>query len=851
MKNSTARAMQDPVLSAKDPVLGVEGVSKTFGPVKALQDISINFYPGQVHALLGENGAGKSTLMGIISGALDPSTGTILVGGERRERLTPDEAVRHGISIVHQTPALAPDLTVAENMALTVPESMRPPLAQLDPWVREQLSKVGSAVSPSAQCGDLPISELQLIEIARALAVDTRLLILDEPTAPLAQDKVAILFDKVRSIAAAGVGVVYITHRIPEIRELADTMTILRDGRMRGTYDPQAKTDDEIVALIAGREIEAVFPDKGAQQFAERPALEVRNLSNEILSDVSFQVRPGEIVGIAGVAGNGQPQVLRSLAGLEPAKGEVLVEGQALKLGSVSRSRAAGLVFMPADRAKEGVLADFSIRENSTLSALGRFRRGIAVDSTAEAQAALGMTRGLGVKAPTLDTPVSNLSGGNQQKVVLARALLANPRVVLTEEPTQGVDAGARSEIYTQLRAAATDGLAVLVVSSDAMELEGLCDRVIVMSSGSIVTVLEGDQVTETNMMQAMVATHSQRHTGDRDGSSSRVRSKTGGGFGAATLRNSAPTVVISAAILAIGLLGIVTNIRFIGEPNIYAVLLSTSALALVALGQFLVVMTGGIDLSVGPLAGLVLVISSFFWTEDAGALASTGGLALILVVAAGIGVLNGALVALLNLPAVAATLITYIAIQGVSLLLRPQISGYISVDTLDLINGRIGVVPVAFIVVCLLGAALAFILRRTMRGVAFRATGSAPAVASKVGVPVRWHTFAAYVLAALLAALGGIMLVGQVGVGDPTQGIGFTLSSITVVVVAGTLLRGGVGSPVAVLLGAILLQMLFSLTNFLQLSTQWQYWVQGTIILAAAVFYISLRNSKKLNATT
>ncbi|MFI7493576.1 ATP-binding cassette domain-containing protein [Kocuria sp. M4R2S49] len=849
MKNSTARAMQDPALSAEDPILSVESVSKTFGPVKALQDISITFYPGQVHALLGENGAGKSTLMGIISGALDPSAGSILVGGENRKRLTPEEAVRHGISIVHQTPALAPDLTVAENMALTVPESMRPPLAQLDPWVREQLSKVGSTVSPSAQCADLPISDLQLIEIARALAVDTRLLILDEPTAPLDQDKVALLFEKVRSIAAAGVGVVYITHRIPEIRELADTMTILRDGRMRGTYDPQAKTDDEIVALIAGREIEAVFPDKGLQQFAERPALEVRNLSNEILSDVSFKVRPGEIVGIAGVAGNGQPQVLRSLAGLEPAKGEVLIEGQALKMGSVSRSRSAGLVFMPADRAKEGVLPGFSIRENATLSALGRFRRGITVNSSAESQEALGMTRGLGVKAPSLDTPVGNLSGGNQQKVVLARALLANPRVVLTEEPTQGVDAGARSEIYTQLRAAAADGLAVLVVSSDAMELEGLCDRVIVMSSGSIVTELEGDQVTETNMMQAMVASHTQRHTRDRDDAP--TRSKTRGGFDAATLRNSAPTVVISAAILAIGLLGIVTNIRFIGEPNIYAVLLSTSALALVALGQFLVVMTGGIDLSVGPLTGLVLVISSFFWTEDAGELVSAGGLAMILVVAAAIGALNGALVALLNLPAVAATLITYIAIQGVSLLLRPQISGYIAVDTLDLINTRIGVVPVAFIIVCLLGAVMAFILQRTLRGVAFRATGSAPAIATKVGVPVRWYTFAAYVLAALLAALGGIMLVGQVGVGDPTQGVGFTLSSITVVVVAGTLLRGGVGSPVAVLLGAILLQTMFSLTNFLQLSSQWQYWVQGAIILAAAVFYISLRNSKKLNATT
>lgn len=273
------------------PYLQVRGVGMTFGPVTALSGVDIDVVPGQVHALLGENGAGKSTLMSIISGTLTPTSGSVSVGGIERTGLTPAEALELGISIVHQTPALLPDLTVSENMALAIPRSLRPSVFEIGPWVTEKLAAVGCVVHPDTKCGDLPIAERQLIEIAKALATETKVLILDEPTAPLVQDKVDLLFERVRSVAAAGVAVVYITHRIPEVRELADTMTILRDGRVRGSYDPQTLTDDEIITLIAGRDVDAVFPPK--RQGPAGDGLVVDALSGRDFDDISFSVGAG------------------------------------------------------------------------------------------------------------------------------------------------------------------------------------------------------------------------------------------------------------------------------------------------------------------------------------------------------------------------------------------------------------------------------------------------------------------------------------------------------------------------------------------------------------------------------
>lgn len=822
-----------------EPYLQVRGIGMTFGPVTALSGVDIDIRPGQVHALLGENGAGKSTLMSIISGTQTPTSGSVVVGGVERTALTPADALALGISIVHQTPALLPDLTVAENLVLAIPRTMRPSVFEMGPWVTEKLAVVGCTVHPDTKCGDLPIAERQLIEIAKALATDTKVLILDEPTAPLVQDKVDLLFEQVRRFAAAGVAVVYITHRIPEVRELADTMTILRDGRVRGSYDPQSLTDDEIITLIAGRDVDAVFPPKGTGPSAD--GLVVENLSSPDFDDVSFTVGAGEIVGLAGVAGNGQVALLRALAGLSDSTGTVRLGGDRLTLKSSADAHKAGIAFMPADRAGEGVLPDFSIRENSALGAFGRFVRHGIIDKSRERKLTSAMADSLTVKAPSVDTAVGNLSGGNQQKVVLARALLSKPALILAEEPTQGVDAGARAEIYRELRDAADAGMAIVVLSSDAVELEGLCDRVLVLSRGTVVESLSGDAVTEHNMMQAMVSA-----TGHRNSAAT-------SGAGAVDtppnkLVRSLPAYILLGAIVLLSLIATTQNVRFLGEANIVSVLLTTTALGFIALGQMLVVMTGGIDLSVGPLTGLVLVIMSFFWFDGASVVSLLAGVAVAVVAAIVVGAINGGLIRGLGFTAVAATLVTYIGIQGISLLLRPEIDGYVDFAILDAINYSIGPIPVAFLIAVLAAVALGAVLRYTRPGMALRASGSDRSIAEKMGVRNGLTVTAAYIGCSLMTMLGGIMLVGQVGVGDPNQGIGFTLSAITAVVVAGTLLRGGSGSPVAVLLGALLLQVILALANFLRLGTAWQYWLQGAIVIVAAVLYVALqqRNSAR-----
>lgn len=832
--------------------LRLSGISKSFGAVSALRNVDVEILPGEIHALLGENGAGKSTLMAVASGALAPDAGTISIGGVERAQLTPGEALEHGISIVHQTPTLLPDLTVAENLALAIPRALRPSIFSMDGWVREILAVVGSRVSPDALCEDLTIADKQLIEIAKALAIDTKVLILDEPTAPLDQDKVDLLFEKVREIAARGVAIIYITHRIPEVRELAHTVTILRDGEVRGSYDPAPLSDDEIIALIAGRSIEAVFPGKAQPEDIGSGGLVVEHFSGSSFDDVSLTVRPGEIVGLAGVAGNGQDAILRSLAGLGPSSGSVSLGGKRLRLRSSVDAVKASIAFMPADRGREGVLKDFSIRENLTVSSLNQFSSKGLISGRVERERVQQMARDVTIKAPSIETPVSALSGGNQQKVLLARALLSNPKVVLAEEPTQGVDAGARSEIYTELRSAAREGMGILVVSSDALELEGLCDRVLVVSHGSIVAELAEDQVTENNMMQAMLRATKHRpksddpqpdgpKTGHQESKDKKVRTSRAPGW----LRRSAPSVILAVAIIALTIVGTSANARFLNEFNVASVLLLSAALAFIGLGQLLVIMTGGIDLSVGPLSGFVLVVLSFIWVEGVTLGGIIAGFLLVAALAILLGAINGGLVRGLKFTPVAATLVTYIALQGVSLIMRPQLGGYIDPGVMEGITTKIGPIPVAFVIAVMLAVGLELALRYSRAGMSLRAAGSDEVIAKKIGVRTNFTVFMAYILSALFTMFGGILIVGQIGVGDPTQGVTFTLASITAVVIAGTALRGGSGSAIAVLLGAVLIQVVLSVATFLRLETQWQHWLQGGIVLGAAVLYLVFQQRK------
>jgi ribose transport system ATP-binding protein len=826
----------------KPVLLRLSHVWKRFPGVVALRDVSFEVSGGGVHALLGENGAGKSTLMAVASGSLAADSGMTEIAGQEMEHLTPGLAQRQGLAIVHQEPALLPDLTVAENVALAIPAELRGGNGSQVSWIRSQLDRVGCTVDIGARMDELTVAQRQLVELAKALAVEPRILILDEPTAPLGADMVARVFEQVRAAAGRGAAVIYISHRLPEVREIADHVTVMRDGEIRGSSTVDAMSDDEILRLIIGRAVSTAFPPKTGSENGRGPGLVVEEMSGPGFHDVGLAASPGEIVGLAGIAGNGQSEFLRALAGLGRASGTARLGDRPLRLGHPPSAREAGITYLSSDRHNEGLLKSMTVRENAALTALPQYAVHGVVQRRVEVASVEHQRSALTIRTPSIETGVSALSGGNQQKVVLARSLLAKPSLVLADEPTQGVDAGARLEIYRILRQVAESGIPVVVVSSDGLELEGLCDRVVIFSRGQVVGELSGEDVTEEKIAQTIITATAHRRSdasrasraGWRGALLSRLRRFAKGDY--------APSLILLLAILALGLYTNSHNDRFLSDFNITSMLTLLAALAFISFGQQIVILTGGIDISVGPLAGLMVVISSFFLQEGQSELTMVAGLAIMLAVALGVGFTNGSLVRFGRFTPVAATLAMYIALQGVSLLLRPFQAGYIKTGIIDAITTKVGMIPIAFLVAAGLALALEYSLRYTRWGLSLRAVGSREQAAHRLGVRVGRTIVAAYVTSSAFTFLGGIMLMAQLGIGDPTQGVTYTLSSITAVVLGGASLFGGRGSFIGTLLGAALIQQILNATTFLSLNQQWQYWFLGIMTLGAAGIYSQAR---------
>jgi ribose transport system ATP-binding protein len=816
-----------------EPTLSMRGISKHFGAIAALREVSFDVLPGEVHALLGENGAGKSTLMNIASGAATPDAGTIAVAGEEVEHLTPAAAQELGIAMVHQHPALLPDMTVAENLRVSVGAEH---LRRRDPdptrAMRALLDDVHFLGHLEDRVSSLSVARRHLLELAKAFAVSPRLLILDEPTAPLSQDSVELLFTVVRGFARGGTAVVYITHRLGEVREIADRVTVLRDGTLRGTHAVEDISDDHLLALIVGRTLEATFPPKPVPSAEDAPVLRVDALGGHGFEDISFSARKGEIVGIAGVVGNGQPALLRALAGRARHSGTVNIAGMDFSRRRLLDSAA----YMPADRLTEGLMVDLNVRENAAMTALDRLRVGPIVSWRREADVVVRELSELAVRAPSLEAPVSALSGGNQQKVVMARAMLSEPLILVADEPTQGVDVGARAEIYRILRSIAAGGVPVVAASSDAKELEGLCDRVIVMSRGHAVATLEGDDVTEEKIVHAAISatTHASEQRARRRSQSSRVARFVEGDY--------APVLILAAVMFALGAYILSRNSRYLSDFNITSVQFACAALGFISLGQTFALLLGGIDLSVGPLAGFLVVLASFFVLDGRSPGMWALGFVLMFLCAAGIGLFNGALIRFAKFTPVAATLVTYIGLGGLAFTLRSAPDGYIAASVTNAIATKVGPVPVAFIVFVLSALALEFGLRRSRFGMRLRAVGSDEESARRVGVPVNRIALLGYLGASLLTLLGAVILLAQLGVGDPGQGTSYTLTSITAVVLGGTSLLGGRGTFIGTLMGAGLSVQVLNATVFLSLNQKWQYIFQGLLIVAGAIIYSQVR---------
>jgi ribose transport system ATP-binding protein len=817
--------------------LVLANISKNYSGVAALRDVSLEVFAGEVHALLGENGAGKSTLMNVASGTTIPDTGTITVDGQVIEKLSPKLATELGIAFVHQHPAVLPDLTVAENILISIPKKFLKRQGNANAAMRSLLAEFGLTVDLKERVGSLSVAQKHLLELAKAFALRPKILILDEPTAPLGQESVNLLFDRVAKITAEGTAVIYITHRMAEVRTLAKRVTVLRDGKFRGSSLVSEITDHELLTLIVGRELESTFPVKHVNSLDDQEFLRVGNLSSDEFFDIAIESKRGEIVGISGVVGNGQSALLRALAGIAGAQGTVTIGGKIYS----QRELLGNVAYMPADRHGEGLMMSLSVRENAALKALHSFKSGLLVSRTQEVAAVKDGIDSIAVKTASLETVVASLSGGNQQKVVMTRALLSNPMMLIADEPTQGVDVGARAEIYAILREIAQKGIPVIVASSDAKELEGLCDRVYVMSRGHIVEKLEGDEITEEEMVKAAVASTTlikqESKTAETKAKSGSFRRFIKGDF--------IPPVVLSIIMISLGLYIHSTNPRYTSAFNINSVLLLVAALGFIAVGQTIVMLVGGMDLSVGPMAGFLLIVSSFFVHDGSKMILIIFAFLLMLVLAVGGGAINGVLIRYGKFTPVAATLTAYIGIQGVSYMLRETPGGYISQNVAAKITGSWGAIPVAFIILGLGSFGLEYYVRNSQWGMRLRAVGSDEESARRLGIAINKTVISAYILSAVFAGFGAVMLMAQLGIGDPAQGTSYTLQSITAVVLGGTSLLGGRGSFIGTLFGSMLLIQVLNATTFLGLSQTWQYLFQGLLVVAAAVIYTTTRASK------
>src|SRR4051794_38767397 len=494
------------------PLLEMHGIAKTFPGVRALDGVDLDVRAGEVHCLLGQNGAGKSTLIKVLAGAHQPDAGSISWRGETVSLSNPQDAMRLGIATIYQELDLVAGLSVADNIFLGREKSRfglaRPAVANRA--ASELLTRLGHPeIRPGAEVGSLSAASQQMVSMARALSQDAQLIIMDEPSAVLDNEEVERLFGVIRDLTAHGVAVVYISHRLEEIRQIGDRITVLKDGRTVATGLPARDTPTrDVITMMTGRTIEYVFPPRRTEVAAAEPLLAVQGLSlRGTFADISFTVAAGEVVGLAGLVGSGRSEILETVYGARRATaGTVRLAGRRLRHGDVGSAVAAGIGLAPEERKIQGLLLDDSVARNISISSLGRFSRGGFLAGGSEKAAGREQVRALDVRPDDVSRVVRTLSGGNQQKVVLARWLLRDCRVLLLDEPTRGVDVGARSEIYALIRSLADRGVAVVVVSSEVEEVLGLADQVLVVREGQIVHRGQAKNINEHQVLDLVMA---------------------------------------------------------------------------------------------------------------------------------------------------------------------------------------------------------------------------------------------------------------------------------------------------------------------------------------------------------
>jgi len=488
-----------------ESILRADRVSMSFGEVPVLFSVSFDIKAGEVHTLIGENGAGKSTLMKILGGFHQPTSGHILLD-EKEITLPPNgQSEALGIVLIHQELNLAEHMTVEENIFLGRELSKNGFLdqKQMTQQATKFLADVGIDISPSTRIADLSIAEKQMVEVVKAMSRDARVLIMDEPTAVLTEAETALFFKQVEKLKAKGVGIVFVSHKLPEVKQIADRVTILRDGQWIATKPASELTMDAMAQMMVGRELSNLYPPKNEADVDADVVLSVKGLNTKDVRDVSFDLRKGEILGFSGLVGSGRTAVFEAICGLtEMDSGEIYVDGKKTRFNEVAEARDAGLAYLTKDRKGKGLLLELGMRPNLSLLALPKFVKNFMMDEQAEESALKRGIRRFDIRARDPKVKVGDMSGGNQQKLLLAKTMESDPRIVIIDEPTRGIDVGTKQQIYHFIAALAADGMSVVVISSEMPEIIGVCHRVAVMREGKITGFVSGNENNENEIVR-------------------------------------------------------------------------------------------------------------------------------------------------------------------------------------------------------------------------------------------------------------------------------------------------------------------------------------------------------------
>jgi len=831
--------------------------------VRAVSRVDFDVRAGEVHALVGENGAGKSTLGKLLTGALQGDEGEIAVDGVVRRFPSPREALAAGIAIIPQELQLVTSLDVAENISLGMEGRSANGFvdrARSRARARARLDAVGAAhIAVHTLVRDLSPGDRQLVAIARALAWEARCLIMDEPTASLGAGEEERLEQVIRALVAKGTGVVYVSHKLDEVLRLADRVTVMRDGERVTTRAAAGLTAPDLVRLMVGRDIPpsalpAVAP-------AAREVLRIEGLSvareggnasdggGSTLHNISLRVRAGEVVGLAGLVGAGRTDLLLSLVGAHSGevRGRIWLDGREYAPRTPTAARDAGLVLLPEERKSDGIFPQLGVDRNITMSALERVSRWGWIDRSGDAHESSALMQRTGVRAASPQVAIGTLSGGNQQKALLARCLFSSPKVLLLDEPTRGIDLAARADVYRELHALAAEGFGVLLASSDMSEVLTQCHRILVFRQGRIVAEFDREEATEEKVLAAAAgASPEESRTtaadGARDSSGSRRPP---------TSPPASPVSRLLAryrgalGLVAVVLLSIVFSPTRGGRPvfldlgNLTDILRQVAEKGILAVGMTAVVIAGGIDLSVGSILAFGATLSAWLlMKQDVGLLPTA-----MVVVAAGAlwGWLNGVVVARWKLPAFIATLATMSAARGAARYLSGGTAiplgfgdGGAPESVRALAAPVLPYVPAPALVFGLAVVLMHLYLARTRGGRYLYAIGDNESAARLSGVRVGWHTATVYVVSGVLAALAGLVHCAQLEQGNPNDGVAYELDAIAAVVIGGTSLSGGTGSVAGTLIGILTIGVINNSMGLNNVDANLQLILKGVIILAA-----------------